>query len=136
MKRDKVLFVKSALLAVVLASLTGCSPSPVVEEDIGDSKMPELVALRQKSGRLEKENKKLTIENAILKDHDKALSLRVKKLTEKCNLLQLEVDRRTAQVKVLQDVPAQRDRYKIEARKYKARVEMLEKKLREKQDVD
>ncbi len=120
------------LFIITLIGLSGCMPKKtIVEDDSNESTMPELIALRQKVDRLEKENKNLSAEVTILKERNDGLFERSDKLAKRCNDLQLEVDRRTEQVKLFQDLPAERNKFKAEMEKQKARAEQLERELKE-----
>lgn len=119
---------------IFFTCFAGCTPVGTIEEDDENSRIPELTALRQKTNRLEKENIILTDQISILKESNEGLSTRSKKLEDRCNQLQLEVERRTEQVELLQDLPAQRDKFKAELKKQKARAEKLERELKKYRD--
>ena len=130
MRKNSKLFLIISLPIIFLACLPGCMHNRTIEEDDESSKMPELISLRQKVDNLEKENKILTAEATVLKEDKKEISIRAKKLEDRCNNLQLEVERRTVQVELLQDLPDQRDKFKAELKKEKARADKLESELK------
>jgi len=130
MLKNNKLFLTVALPVILLACLSGCVPTETIEEDDENSKMPELISLRQKVTRLENENRTLKGQVIILKEQNQDLSDRSKKLANRCNQLQLETERRTEQVKLLQGLPAERDKFRDELKKQKALTEKLEKELK------
>ena len=128
----KSLFSRLTILALLAGRISGCTMSRDTIED-GDSDeasvMPELIALRQKANRLEKQNKTLATENSVLKDKVAGLSARARKLAQMCNKYRLEASRREAQVELLKNLPAERDNFKAEAEKQKRRADKLQEQL-------
>ncbi len=128
----KSLFSRLTILALLAGCISGCTMSRnTIEDDDSDeaSVMPELIALRQKTNRLEKQNKTLATENAVLKDKVAGLAGRARKLSKMCNKYRLEASRREAQVELLKNLPAERDNFKAEAEKQKRRADKLQEEL-------
>ena len=68
--------------------------------------------------------------NLVLISKADGLARRDRRLTRKINEMKFELDKLQEQLKILKDLPQERDRYKAEASKYKKRVIKLEMELR------
>ncbi len=101
----------------------GCVGS---EEDIRNSSEPELLALRRDNRKLTKTNNQLRSENIVLKSKLADLTQRERLLSKKVAEMQFELERLREQVRVLSDVPAQRDRYRAEAQTCKSQMARLQ----------
>ncbi len=112
---------------VLLVGLMGCVQTG---DDVEDSKEPELVTLRETKARLAKENETLKKKNLGLISRADYLAKRDRRLTKKISEMKFELDKLQEQIKILKDLPQERDRYKAEASKYKMQLFKLEMELR------
>jgi predicted RNase H-like nuclease (RuvC/YqgF family) len=113
--------------AIFLSSVAGCVNK---DNEIQDSREPELLTLRRENARLKEESTNISTENRVLKSKVAELTIRSEKLDREVADMGFELKQLQKQVKVLADVPEERDRYKAEAEKSKMEMIKLEMELR------
>lgn len=117
------------IVCVLLGSVPlGCVPQTEAQPQTATT--PELYALRLENDKLRKRIKELEAAADIQAKRAEEIARRDKQLTRKVTELQFEIERLRDQVRSLGKVPAERDRYRAEARKAKRRAAGLELELR------
>jgi uncharacterized coiled-coil DUF342 family protein len=126
---------KSKLARVVWCCAAGlflvsCEPvevEPAEEDDTG----PELLLLRKENQQLHKEIDTLRDDAQTQHMRYETLSARSDRLAEELRTLQKDYERQKELLAVLRELPAERDKYKQEAERGRAKIVRLEMDVRE-----
>lgn len=129
-----------AVLAGAIVLLGGCDPKdmqmkqpdwakPKPEQKDDEAQTMEFARVKKENKKLQGDVETLTSQNAVLDGRVKELLAREDRLTQQLNAMRLDNSKLKEQVEVLGDVPAQRDRYKLQLDSAQKKISELQNEL-------